>query len=52
MSKEVEILEKIINRLIEERNDFARAEAENYYDSWTILKGKSRKLSQEEIDAY
>ncbi len=52
MSKKIEILEKIINRLIEERNDFSRAEAKEYYDSWSILKGKSRKLNQDEIDEY
>ncbi len=52
MSKEVKILENIINRLIEERNDFARAESIEYFEDWSILKGTSRKLSQEEIEDY
>jgi len=48
----MKFLEYIINRLIDFRNKIARSRSDEYYEDWSILRGKSRKLSQEEVDLF
>ena len=44
--------ELFIRKLIEIRNTKARLRAKSSYSTWVILENKTRKLSQEELDAY
>ena len=51
-NKKIKILDSEIKRMIAERNNLARLDSIEYYESWSILRGTSRKLTQEEKDAY